>query len=660
MKKILSLLCCIALLLPLLSGDVLAVEIYTTSEKGLSFIADYEDYSGGASREQVIERLRGKLAGSEDAVNNLLVKHTIRVTQEQFDAMVSLTYALGTQWIDPEYRFCAYLINGIDRYSEVEVVNSIASWCHTGTTMVDELAQRRLREAYLFLYGQYDNNASEKYTYIHFNVNGGKIDHSTIFYPIGEVYGPLPVSRQSGKIFQGWYTSDGQELTGEEVALEPMHVTARWIGEESQEIDYSKWTNPFSDLKKTDWYYKYVRELSAKDIMKGYPDGTFRAGNSPTIGEALKLILLATGYSEQTAVDKHWASGYLVLAKQLGCIDAEAEVDLDAPVDRLSVARIVVRALGLEDREGISPFADAQEPYLRTLFEEGILEGSIVGGQRLYCPENKITRAEICAVACRVNNWRYTEKVDPSESGFLTYLDRVYPVLTAVPVCTYDKNLFVLDKNSMVMYYHDPAYTTALGIDVSAYQGEIDWKQVADAGVEFVMIRLGFRGYGKEGTLNLDKYFQQNLRGAKDAGLKVGVYFFSQAINTAEAEEEAAFVLQNLAGAELDYPVVYDWEPVSNKNARTNGLGAEVLTDCAIAFCDAVSYAGYTPMIYYNLPVGYTRYDLSRLTAYEVWFAQYAEWPTMYYDYRIWQYTDSGTIPGIKGKVDMNIAFRPY
>lgn len=660
MKKILSLVCCVALLLPLLSGDVLAVEIYTTSEKGLSFIADYEDYSGGTSREKVIERLRSKLASRENAVNNLLVKHAIRVTQEQFDAMVSLTYALGTQWIDPEYRFCAYLINGIDNYSEIEVVNSIASWCHTGTTMVDELAQRRLREAYLFLYGQYDNNASAEYTYIHYNVNGGKIDHSTVFYPVGEVYGQLPVPKQSGKVFQGWYTSDGQQLTGEEVALEPMHVTARWTGEESREIDYSKWKNPYSDLKKTNWYYKYVRELSAKGIVNGYPDGTFRADNSLTIGEALRLILLAAGYPEQTPVDKHWASGYVTLAVQLGCFDADEAIDPNAPIDRLSVARIVARALGLEDREGISPFADAQEPYLRTLFEEGILEGSIVGGERLYYPDDEITRAEIGAVVCRVSNWSYTEKVDPSEHGFVTYMDKEYPILTAVPVCTYDTNLFVLDESSMVMYYHDPAYTTALGIDVSAYQGEIDWEQVADAGVEFVMIRLGFRGYGKEGKIVIDKYFAQNLSGAKAAGLKVGVYFFSQAISVAEAEEEAAFVLKNLAGAALDYPVVYDWEPVLDKSARTNGLGAEVLTDCAIAFCDAVSYAGYTPMIYYNLPVGYTRYDLSRLTVYDVWFAQYAEWPTMYYDYRIWQYTDSGTIPGIKGKVDMNIAFRPY
>ncbi len=660
MKQILSLLCCLALLLPLLSGDVRAVEAYTTSEQGLELIADYEEYPDEMTEEEVYQQLCTELKRSENEVNNLLNKHSISVTQEQFDALVSLTHALGTQWMNPKYRFCAYLINGIERYSACEVVNAIATWCHKGTTMVHELAQRRLREAYLFLYGQYDNRAGEEYTYIHFNTNGGKMENTTVFYPVGSFYGPLPTVEQGKKVFQGWYTADGALLTGEEVAQKALYATARWADDVTEEVDYSRWTNPYSDLKDTDWFFTYVRELSVKNVVGGYPDGTFQASNHLKTGEALKLILRAAGYPEQTPLDKHWASGYIVLAQQLGCFAEGELIDPEAPIDRLSVARITARALGLENREGISPFADAQEPYLRTLYEEKILEGSVVGSQRLYYPNSNITRAEICAVVSRVSNWSYTEKNDPAESGFVVYRDNQYPTLTVVPACTYDTNLFVLDESNMTMYYHDPAYTTALGIDVSSHQGEIDWAQVARAGVEFVMIRLGFRGYGAEGKLVLDSYFQQNLTGAKAAGLKVGVYFFSQAITVAEAEEEAKFVLENLAGAQLDYPLVYDWEPVSDKSARTNGLGTERLTDCAIAFCDAVSYAGYTPMIYYNLPVGYTRYDLSRLTAYDVWFAQYAKQPAMYYDYRIWQYTDSGKIPGISTKVDMNIAFRPY
>lgn len=685
MKKLLSLALCFCMLLPLLSGDVLAVQTYRISDMGLSMIQEYEeyhqypykdsngdwrvgygtkcgrnDYPAGISTAMARELLRQDLGSAEKAVNNLLTKHSIRLSQTQFDALVSLTYKVGSQWIDPEYRLCAYLINGISEYSECEVVNAIATWCHKGTALVDELAQRRLREAFLFLYGKYTNNASEKYTYIHFNTNGGAMDHSTVFYPIGSSYGELPGVKRTGRTFEGWYTAEGVLLAGAEIARTPVHVTARWAENGTgTEVDYSKWVNPYKDVKKTDWFYTYVRELSAKNVVSGYPDGTFCAANSLKTGEALKLILRSAGYDEQTPVDRHWASGYVLLAKQLGCFKAGETVDPEEPITRLQVARITARAMGLAEREGQSPFADADDPSLRTLCEEGILEGSVVGNERFYYPDSSITRAEICAVVSRVSGWT-GPKDDPAESGLITYLDKTYPVLTVVPTCGYDRTLFVLDENSMVMYYNDAAYTTALGIDVSSHQGEIDWEMVADAGIEFVMIRLGFRGYGKEGTLNEDKYFRQNLQGAMAAGLKVGVYFFSQAINTAEAEEEAAFVLQHLAGVKLDYPVVYDWEPVSDKSARTNGLGAEVLTDCAITFCDAVSYAGYTPMIYYNQPVAYTRYDLSRLTVYDVWYAQYAKQPSMYYDYRIWQYTDSGTIPGIKTKVDMNIAFRPY
>ena len=140
----------------------------------------------------------------------------------------------------------------------------------------------------------------------------------------------------------------------------------------------------------------------------------------------------------------------------------------------------------------------------------------------------------------------------------------------------------------------------------------------------------------------------------------MGVFFFSHAITVEEAYEEALFVLEHLDGESLDYPVVYDWEPISGVGARTDGLDSITLTDCAITFCQTAELAGYTPMVYYNKPVGYGRYDISRLTDYDVWFAQYASKPDMYYNYRIWQYTSSGSIPGISTRVDMNIAFIPY
>ena len=687
MKRILSVICCLALLLPILSGDALAVQTFAISEEGLNFIKNFEGYrqypysdsrgewyvgygckcdpeayAGGISEAEATELLRQRLVGKEDDVNKLLLKYSIEINQQQFDALVSLTFTLGTQWINPNYRFCSYLINGIENYTEEQVVNAIGTWCHQGAAVIDGLARRRMQEAYLFLYGEYESNAESEYTYVHYDANGGSVENSTIFYRIGHPYGQLPTPEREGRVFLGWYTDSGVPFTGEEIVEERLFATARWVGEgtAAPEGDYSNWVNPYSDVKESDWFYAYVRELSAKGVVGGYPDGTFQAANELKTGEALKLILRAAGYDEQPQVDRHWASGYLILAMQLGCFEPGEEVDLEAPITRLKIAMVATKALGLDEQLGASPFEDADDGYLLTMYEEGILEGTVVGGKRYFHPEDSIIRSEVCAVVSRISGWTYAEEADPAVTGYVTYRDKKYPVLPDVPVCMYDENLFVLDESSMTMYYNDSMFDTVLGIDVSSHQGEIDWSRVAASGVEFVMIRIGFRGYGQEGTLNLDQYFQKNLEGAKNAGLKVGAYFFSQAITPAEAEEEAAFVLQHLGGAELDYPVVYDWEVVNNKSARTNGLGVDTLTECAITFCDAVSYAGYTPMIYYNLPVGYTRYDLSRLTAYDVWFAQYAEVPTMYYHYRIWQYTDSGKIPGIETRVDMNIAFIPY
>ena len=686
LKKILSLSLCALLLLTLLPSAALAVETFTTSDEGLALIEEYEgfrdmpysdengywyigygtscdpaDYPDGVTEEEADELLREALASKEEAVNRLLLDYGISVTQYQFDAMVSMTYTLGTQWMNPTYRFCGYLIQGIENYSEVEVVNAIATWCHSGDDPLDHLVERRLTEAYLFLYGEYENDGAENYRYIHFDPNGGDVENKTVFYPVDEIYGQLPTPTGNGT-FLGWYTADGVQLTGEEIAEEDIWVTAKWDGEGAGEpdtdLDSSDWVNPYTDVAESDWYFAYVRELSARGVLGGYPDGTFRASAALTAGEALKLVLLGAGCQEAEPTGSHWASGYLALAESLGCLTPGEIQDLDSPISRLVIARVAAVAMGLEERTGASPFADVDSGYTLALYEEGILNGTVLGGQRYYYPDSSINRGEVCAIVSRILNWEPGEDNDPAQSGYIAYGNKFYPVHQNVDVCPYDTNLLVLDGS--IMYYNDPAYETAIGIDVSSHQGEIDWERVAASGVEFAMIRLGYRGYGSEGTLNLDPYFEQNLAGARAAGLKVGIYFFSQAITVEEAYEEAAFVLEHLDGEELDYPLAYDWEPISGVGARTDGLDSVTLTDCALTFCHMAELAGYTPMVYYNNPVGYGRYDLSRLTDYDVWFAQYASRPTMYYDYRIWQYTSSGTVPGIDTRVDMNIAFIPY
>ena len=686
LKKILSLSLCALLLLTLLPSAALAVETFTTSDEGLALIEEYEgfrdmpysdengywyigygtscdpaDYPDGVTEEEADELLREALASKEEAVNRLLLDYGISVTQYQFDAMVSMTYTLGTQWMNPTYRFCGYLIQGIENYSEVEVVNAIATWCHSGDDPLDHLVERRLTEAYLFLYGEYENDGAENYRYIHFDPNGGDVENKTVFYPVDEIYGQLPTPTGNGT-FLGWYTADGVQLTGEEIAEEDIWVTAKWDGEGAGEpdtdLDFSDWVNPYTDVAESDWYFAYVRELSAREVLGGYPDGTFRASAALTAGEALKLVLLGAGCQEAEPTGSHWASGYLALAESMGCLAPGEIQDLDSPISRLVIARVAAVAMGLEERTGASPFADVDSGYTLALYEEGILNGTALGEQRYYYPDSSINRGEVCAIVSRILNWEPGEDNDPAQSGYIAYGNKFYPVHRNVDVCPYDTNLLVLDGS--IMYYNDPAYETAIGIDVSSHQGEIDWERVAASGVEFAMIRLGYRGYGSEGTLNLDPYFEQNLAGARAAGLKVGIYFFSQAITVEEAYEETAFVLEHLDGEALDYPLAYDWEPISGVGARTDGLDSVTLTDCALTFCHMAELAGYTPMVYYNNPVGYGRYDLSRLTDYDVWFAQYASRPTMYYDYRIWQYTSSGTVPGIDTRVDMNIAFIPY
>lgn len=193
-----------------------------------------------------------------------------------------------------------------------------------------------------------------------------------------------------------------------------------------------------------------------------------------------------------------------------------------------------------------------------------------------------------------------------------------------------------------------------VGIDVSRYQFDIDWQQVADYGVEFAMIRIGFRGYGS-GALAEDEYAQANLEGALEAGIQVGVYFFSQAISVEEAEEEARYVLEYIKDYPITMPVVFDWEIPYGENPRTQDVDARTLTDCALAFCRVIEENGYTPMVYFNTLQARSDLYISELTDYPFWLALYT--PRMRFPYKVqmWQYTDSGIIPGIDASVDLNI-----
>ena len=194
-----------------------------------------------------------------------------------------------------------------------------------------------------------------------------------------------------------------------------------------------------------------------------------------------------------------------------------------------------------------------------------------------------------------------------------------------------------------------------LGVDVSSHEGDIDWQTVADSGVEFAMVRIGYRRY-LEGGIVEDPNAGANIEGAKAAGLDVGAYFFSQAVTTQEAEEEAAWAAAYLENTELDLPLVFDWEHVGSSEARTAGLeDRKLLTACARSFCDVVRAAGYEPMVYFNVYQSRDLYDLKALQDCGFWLARYRDGLDFPYAVDLWQYTENGEVPGIPDKVDLNL-----
>lgn len=199
---------------------------------------------------------------------------------------------------------------------------------------------------------------------------------------------------------------------------------------------------------------------------------------------------------------------------------------------------------------------------------------------------------------------------------------------------------------------------TTLGIDVSKWQGEIDWEKVKDDGVEFVIIRCGYRGY-TEGTLIEDPMFAQNIKGATAAGLKVGVYFFTQAVNEVEAVEEASMVVSLIRDYDLDYPVFIDTESAGG-NGRADHLDAETRTLVCDAFCSTIQNAGYKSGVYASRNWYNERVNAAELEDYVIWLAEYRSVPLYKGYYQMWQYTSKGQIDGIEGNVDLNLSYLKY
>ena len=247
----------------------------------------------------------------------------------------------------------------------------------------------------------------------------------------------------------------------------------------------------------------------------------------------------------------------------------------------------------------------------------------------------------------------------------ITYNGKQYPVYAGRAVNPMKQGDFVW--NGTWLEYVGGEFHTRLGIDVSSFQNiastneTIDWNAVRDDGIEFVMVRVGFRGYSN-GLLTQDVFYRQNIQGAMDAGLETGAYIFAQAVTVEEAIEEADFIIERLREFNITGPVAYDWE-INNANYRAYNVSKEMATACAVAFCQRVKEAGYTPMVYGGSMVSYVKYDQGALADYLYWYPGYPTvnsaklYPTLYYQPDIWQFSSSCKVNGIGGNVDGNLRF---
>lgn len=242
--------------------------------------------------------------------------------------------------------------------------------------------------------------------------------------------------------------------------------------------------------------------------------------------------------------------------------------------------------------------------------------------------------------------------IDPSTVPYIEQWGNLNPT---VKRNSYDKAGFFTQDGRI--HYSDTEYIALQGVDVSDHNGAVDWASVQANNIDYAIVRLGYRGYGN-GALVTDQRFLENAAALEQLGMDYGIYFFSQCISIEEAEEEARYILSVLDGLHPTLPVYFDWEPISD-SARTAEMELSLLTDCALAFCQILEQAGLKTGIYFNQEYGYLHYDLDRLSNQELWLAEYAQAPSFYYHFHQWQYSCTGSIPGIDTVVDFNLRFIP-
>ena len=402
---------------------------------------------------------------------------------------------------------------------------------------------------------------------------------------------------------------------------------------------------PYGDADRSAEYARpAVAEMTARGYINDSRDGNFRPTDPITRAEIINILSNMIHTLVQTTDP---VTGDVAGTLMVNCADGVTLTDMTIRGD-------LIVAPGVTGDIGISNVA--VEGHIRNFGTASFVE--------VQNPGNVPTEPEKPAIQ---PGDVYTPGVTTGKN--ILYSGNEIPAYEGrEPLRLYDGDFY---WNNGRLTYIGGDFDTRFGIDVSAYQnrasGEsktIDWDAVRGDGGEFVMGRVGYRGTGQAGTLNQDEFYARNIDGAIAAGLETGVYFFAQAITVEEAIEEADFVIELLKDHKINGPVAYDWE-MHDSSYRVYGTPPEMATACAIAFCERIKEAGYTPMIYAGQYVSYIKYDQGAIAPYLSWYPEYKsqssekQYPTFYYQMDYWQFSSNCYVNGIGGRVDGNLQFIP-
>ena len=449
--------------------------------------------------------------------------------------------------------------------------------------------------------------------------------------------------------------------------------------------------NPFTDVSSSSWYYEDVLYAAEQNFVKGMTESTFGPASSLTRAQFCTMLDRYLGHADTTQInatdftdvpDGQWYTSHINYLVDNNIVNGMSDTGFapNATITREQAVTILYRMiqatwLSLPDRQTAETFSDAGQisswakEASTALQSWDILQGDT---NRNMNPKKELTRAEGVTMLVRIDKKTSSSNLSiPSPVSYPS--SRTAPSTDDTSSDPAEQPVVVRPnrrsgagyylKNGYLCYRNEPY---EIGIDVSEYQENINWAEVKADGVDFAFLRVGFRGYGSSGVICQDTSFLPHVHSALRNGIKVGVYFFSQATSAAEGAAEARVVLQMIHGYDITYPVVFDWERYTNSNSRTRNTSGEEVTAAALAFCEVIEKAGYQPMIYANPSmIDEETLEIEKIAKYPFWLAHYTGKasstgyvPTSFrYHYDIWQYTESGSVAGINGNVDLNISF---